>query len=129
MVVELANLPGDRIGRVFRRPGGMAYRSTNDTLRGAEGGQIKRAFASAVKAAKIDRHLTPHQCRHTRATWSYGLDRNLIRLRQDGGWRSTSQVERYTKLASEALRREIRAFWRLSTTNPEQAAAPVRESA
>jgi integrase len=31
---------------------------------------VRKSFASAAKAAGIDRHITPHICRHTAATWA-----------------------------------------------------------
>jgi integrase len=31
---------------------------------------VRKSFAAAVRAAKIDRHITPHICRHTAATWA-----------------------------------------------------------
>jgi integrase len=31
---------------------------------------VRKSFAAAVKAAGIDRHITPHICRHTAATWA-----------------------------------------------------------
>jgi integrase len=113
-IAALDALP-HRLGRVFRRQDGQPYRSTN-TVRGAEGGQIDRAFAAALKAAGIDRHLTPHHLRHTWATWSYALDRDLVRLQQDGGWRTITMVARYTKLAPAGLLPEIQAFWGLPVT-------------
>lgn len=31
---------------------------------------VRKSFASAATAAEIDRHITPHICRHTAATWA-----------------------------------------------------------
>ena len=31
---------------------------------------VRKSFASAARAAGIDRHITPHICRHTAATWA-----------------------------------------------------------
>jgi len=31
---------------------------------------VRKSFASAVRSAGIDRHITPHICRHTAATWA-----------------------------------------------------------
>lgn len=31
---------------------------------------VRKSFASSAKAAGIDRHITPHICRHTAATWA-----------------------------------------------------------
>ena len=113
-VAALANIKGERKGRVFRRPDGDPYRSTNDTKAGASGGQIKRAFATALKNAKIGRRLTPHHCRHTWATWHYLVHRDPFRLRDDGGWHSSMMVERYAKLAPLSMRAEAMAFWGLA---------------
>ncbi len=125
-MIALANIPlpkaargqpkiTTRSGAVFLNRFGQPYRRTNDTARGAEGGQIKRAFAAAVSGAGIERHLTPHHCRHTWASWHYALYRDPIRLREDGGWRTLSQVERYAKLTPPGMGTEIEAFLGTST--------------
>jgi integrase len=31
---------------------------------------VRKSFAAAVRAAGIERHVTPHICRHTAATWA-----------------------------------------------------------
>ena len=31
---------------------------------------VRKSFAAAARAAGIDRHITPHICRHTAATWA-----------------------------------------------------------
>jgi integrase len=31
---------------------------------------VRKSFAAAVRASDIDRHITPHICRHTAATWA-----------------------------------------------------------
>ncbi len=31
---------------------------------------VRKSFAAAARSAKIDRHITPHICRHTAATWA-----------------------------------------------------------
>ena len=111
MVAAFAAIQGEREGRVFRKPGGDPYRSTNDTNRGAEGGQIKRVFASAVRAAGVTKHLTPHHCRHSWATWHYAVHRDPMLLRDEGGWRTISQVERYAKIAPANMKDEVLAFW------------------
>ena len=116
----LANLPGDRVGRVFRRPDGEAYRSTNDTKAGASGGQIKRAFTTALKNASLGRRLAPHHCRHSWATWHYCLNRDPYRLRDDGGWRSVTMTERYAKVAPPTMQPEVLAFLGLSATESVQ---------
>ena len=110
-MVALANLSGDRRGNVFRRPDGERYRATDDTDAGASGGQIKRSWATSLKDAGITRHVTPHHMRHSWATWHYCLYRDLLKLREEGGWRTVKMVERYAKLAPETMRHEIEVFW------------------
>lgn len=117
-VAALANLPGERTGRVFLAPDGnpvhakrmVPYRLSGDNRFGSGGGQIKRAWATAMKTAGIARHLTPHHARHTWASWSYCVHKDLVRLRIDGGWRTTSQCERYTKLVPDGMRADVVAF-------------------
>jgi integrase len=38
---------------------------------------VRKSFATAVKAAGIDRHITPHILRHTAATWAMQRGANL----------------------------------------------------
>jgi integrase len=118
-IVALSKLT-HRTGRVFLAPVGNPsaktkrwepYRLSGDNKFGSGGGQIKRSWATALKTAGITRHLTPHHARHTWATWAYCTHKDLIRLRQDGGWKTTSQCERYAKLAPDGMRAEIEAFW------------------
>ena len=110
-----------REGHVFRTRIGHPYLTRNRLA----GGQIKTGWAYALKRAKITREVTPHGCRHTWATWHYCMHRDLLLLRQDGGWRDTSQCERYAKLAPAGMAAEIEA-WRspkpeLTQTAPEGA--------
>jgi integrase len=115
-VAVLGCLPG-REGAVFRNRRGAPYRATNDSATTAYGGQIKTAFASALKAAGIGRHLTPHHCRHSFATWHYSAHRDLMRLRDDGGWSTISQVERYAKLAPARIAGQVATFMGIGTTS------------
>lgn len=102
---------GKRIGAVFLTPKGKPYRRTNDARRGAYGNQIKRAFAACVTGAGLGRHVTPHVCRHSWATWHYAVYRDPFRLQDEGGWREVKMVRRYTKLAPAAMTPAIAAFW------------------
>jgi integrase len=108
-VAALASMP-HKTGRVFRDRSGRDYRDTNDAER-SYGGQIKTAWATAMRSAGIARDLTPHHTRHSFATWHYAVHQNPIRLREDGGWSSISQVERYAKLAPDGMKDDIDAFW------------------
>jgi integrase len=90
--VVLANLP-HREGEVFRRPDGMPYARLreNDT---SGGDRIKKAFAGACERAGIQ-DFTPHDCRHTWATWHYVKNRDLLALQRLGGWKTLAMVTRY----------------------------------
>ena len=116
VVAALANLPGPRRGPVFRRPDGEAYVDR----RGQYGGQIKTAFAGAVRRAGLNPAITPHILRHTWATWHYALHRDPIRLKQEGGWSSLTLVERYAKLMPRAYEPAIQQFWHLSGIEAEK---------
>jgi len=120
-VAALANLSG-REGRVFRRHDGEPFRRTSESKDGKwfGGGQVKHSFATAVEKAGIKRHISPHICRHTWATWHYGVHKDLLKLRDDGGWATTAMVERYTKLCPASMVPEILAFWGLPATEVVQ---------
>jgi integrase len=125
-----------RVGRVFRpvrsrtpygaksgKQIGTSYYNTGRT----GGGQIKNAWATACKKAGFAGHdrvwipkgsdkpktkfvpdLTPHCLRHTFATWHYCLHRDLIRLKDDGGWRTITMVARYAKKMPDIYKEEIK---------------------
>ena len=103
VIAELANLP-DRGGTVFRRPDGRAYKRKVDG-----GGQIKTAFKGACRRAGIE-NFTPHDCRHTWATWHYAANRNLAALMELGGWKSEAMVMRYAHVNTDHLRASIEAL-------------------
>ena len=101
-VTALANLP-HREGAVFRRHYGFTnWKGETRALAdgyadrgGAGGGQIKTAWKTMLKKAGVD-DFTPHDCRHTWATWHYAANRDIRSLMELGGWKSLSMVERYT---------------------------------
>jgi integrase len=88
VVAELANLK-NRAGAVFRRPDGLPYEVKKDG-----GGQIKTAFNGACRRAGIT-DFSPHDCRHTWATWHYAANRDLLALKSLGGWKTEKMVFRY----------------------------------
>ena len=104
VVGALANLP-HRDGMVFRRPDGEPY-----TEKDGEGGQIKRAWAGAIRRAGLDRGFTPHSCRHTWASWHYALHKDPLRLMEEGGWSSLDLVRRYAHLTPAGHEAAIRRF-------------------
>lgn len=127
-----------RVGRVFRPVRcKSAYGSKSSKQIGATyydtgrtgGGQIKTAWATACKNAGLPGHyrvwipkgkdkektkfvpdLTPHCLRHTFATWHYCLHKDLLRLKDDGGWRTITMVTRYAKKMPDAYRDEIKEW-------------------
>lgn len=125
VVVALAGIEA-RDGRVFRRPDGEPY-ADRERL---GGGQIKVAWGTACRAAgwpgvekvyerkdrpgktyrRFDADQTPHVTRHTWATWHYAVHRDLIMLRTEGDWSTTSLVERYAHLAPRGVVPAIKAF-------------------
>lgn len=131
-LAALAALP-HRDGRVFRparhngRALGEAYRDTGR----AGGGQIKTGWATAcgraglpgrwVERPRPDRpgraatrfspELRPHDLRHTWASWHFAVHKDMLKLRDDGGWETIRMVERYSKRIGEGHREAILAFW------------------
>lgn len=106
LVAMLANLPC-RQGAVFRRPDGLPYSrpAPDDDWDTSAGSRIKTAFKGACRRAGIE-NFRPHDCRHTWATWHYEAHRDLIGLKEDGGWKSLSMVERYAHV-NRANRRHV----------------------
>jgi integrase len=117
VVTELAELfPRD--GRVFRRADGQPYADR----RREEGGHIKKAWKGAIRRAGLDTELTPHDCRHTFASWHYALNRDLLALKVEGGWSSVTLVERYAHLLPAGHESAIRQFlgWHQAGTGRDQ---------
>jgi integrase len=112
----LAALP-HRTGHVFRTrgrtlPGGAHRPGTAYADKPQQGGgQIKTAWATALKRAGLTRRLTPHTCRHTWATWHATIHRDPLLLRHEGGWSSLAMVQRYAHLAPRTMAAEMEA-WR-----------------
>ena len=93
-------------GTVFRRKDGKPFRQGQ-----ASGGQIDKVFARAKDAAGIEKHVTPHTCRHTWATWFYAQTKDVRRMQDEGGWRS-GEWQRYTKIGTPGLGRDAqKAGW------------------
>ncbi len=118
VLIELANLPHCE-GAVFRRPDGQPYARKADG-----GGQIKTAFKGACRRAGIS-DFTPHDCRHTWASWFYAETRDLVALMNLGGWKSEKMVMRYTHLNPDHLAAAIdRLPWE-NSGSPESESANV----
>jgi integrase len=93
LIAALANLP-HRDGCVFRRPDGLPYERPKRLDDPSAHGAIRRAFANARRRAGL-KHVTPHDLRHTWATWHYAANRDLTALMQLGGWKTVAMVMRY----------------------------------
>jgi integrase len=93
-----------REGEVFRRPDRQSYERKNEG-----GGQIKTAFKGACRRAQIE-NFSPHDCRHTWATWHYAANRDLPALMKLGGWKSEKMVLRYTHVNVAHLAQSIAAL-------------------
>jgi integrase len=115
VVGALANLP-HREGPVFRRSGrrrrdGQITWTAPYTDRGRRyGGQIKTGWQVALRDAGLNPELTPHDLRHTWASWHYALHRDAIRLQAEGGWSSITLVTRYAHLLPAGHETAIQTF-------------------
>ena len=128
-VLLLANLPGEKVeiapgevtyikrGAVFRTDDGSPYADTGRQF----GGQIKTGFRTARVRAQL-RDLSPHDLRHTWATWFYALTKDPLLLKAEGGWATLAMVERYAHLMPSALAGEIRSVW--GASHPRIGALP-----
>jgi integrase len=102
-IVALAGL-GHREGPVFRwqttpdRQGKVKAERLYADRERQYGGQIKRGWQGAIRRAELDPALTPHDLRHTWASWYYAVNRDLLGLKMAGGWSSVALVERYAHL-------------------------------
>ncbi len=68
--------------RIHFPPAGSQRRTV---LGRREGRQIKTAWRGG-RRAKLAPELTPHDLRHTWASWHYALNRDLLLLKVEGGW-------------------------------------------
>jgi integrase len=103
VVAGLSDL-NDREGTVFRRADGRPYKK-----RAGGGGQVKTGFKGACRRAKIE-DFSPHDCRHTWATWHYKANRDLGALMRLGGWKSERMVLRYAHVDVGELKTTINAL-------------------
>ena len=72
---------------------------------------------------RLDPELTPHDLRHTWASWHYALNRDLLALKIEGGWSSVALVERYAHLLPAVQEPAIRQFlgWHCVDTDRAEA--------
>jgi integrase len=109
-VVNELRMLRHREGPVFRTQKGRPYAEKE-----SGGGQIKTAFRGACRRAGIT-DFSPHDCRHTWATWHYAANRDLIALMKLGGWKSERMVLRYAHVNVSQLAPSINAGLRAWST-------------
>ncbi|MDP3370958.1 MAG: tyrosine-type recombinase/integrase, partial [Brevundimonas sp.] len=88
-----------------RTPLGAGYEVREDG-----GGQVKTAWRGMLKRAGLT-NFTPHDCRHTWATWHYRENRDLTALMKLGGWKSVAMVMRYAHVNTSELAGSIATIW------------------
>jgi len=139
VLIALRTIPFicERTGPVFRsaprydRAGALVRLGEGYWLNGGKGGggQIKTAWATACRLAGLPGvwrvwtpkgvtkpkrqfvpELTPHDCRHTWASWHALIHRDPFMLKRDGGWASLAMVENYAHMIPEAYRDEAIAW-------------------
>jgi integrase len=109
VVASLANLK-HRAGEVFRRPDGKPYERPGKWADDhSAGARISTAFCGACRRAGIT-DFSPHDCRHTWATWHYQANRDLGALQRLGGWKSVRMVLRYAHVNVAELNHTINAL-------------------
>lgn len=114
-VAALANLPWGRDGFVFRRPAGKIKKAGRvwlpyESRDGKGGGQVKTAWSGMCKRAGVA-DFTPHDCRHTWATWHYIANRDVGALMRLGGWKTPAMVFRYTHVNAADLAPSQARLW------------------
>ncbi|MBS7811168.1 tyrosine-type recombinase/integrase [Roseococcus sp. XZZS9] len=124
-VAMLAALP-HREGRVFRRVDREPYRASDNG-----GGQLRTPWATTCQRAGVGGRwqewkvagrpkrrwipeIGPHALRHTWASWHHVIHKDLLRLRDDGGWASVGQVECYAHSLPGHHAASIRQIWGLT---------------
>lgn len=116
-VAALANMP-HRTGAVFRRHYGNEKLAPNKRAigdpyvhrGGVGGGQVKTAWAGMLKRSGIS-DFTPHDCRHTWATWHYRANKDIAQLMELGGWKTAQMVMRYAHVNTSHLAGSIGRLW------------------
>lgn len=140
-IVEALERVPQREGMVFRRDDGEPY-----AARDGDGGQIKTAFRAACRRAGMGEWglvvsdagpgrrwlpaVTPHDLRHSWASWHYAVHRDPLALRIEGGWSTISMVERYAHRAPAELAAAALAFWKhtRSTHDSDRPGAPMKSA-
>lgn len=120
----LSTLPNiGQKGPLFLRYDGRPYEA-----RKARGYRL-RFWERAVAEIGLDpATFTPHTARHSWATWHYSQNRDVLRLKMEGGWRS-GEWERYVKLAAPGIGRAAIAAGFDFRQESDQNAGAIAENA
>jgi integrase len=97
-----------RSGCIFLTDQKKPYRARTEDDTSA-GSRISSGFGGACRRSGIE-NFSPHDCRHTWATWHYQANHDLTALRALGGWRSTEMVMRYAHTNVSEHARSINAL-------------------
>lgn len=139
-VAVLAAIPA-RAGRVFLRDDGGVYRDTGRQEGGQIKSAWRTACRKAglpghwVEAERR-RHVhwrtkagnrrgtpttkltriwvpdhSPHDCRHSWASWFYSLSKDPLLLKDEGGWREMGMIERYAHLMPSDMVADVALVW------------------
>lgn len=97
-IAALTTLPNlGQPGPLFLRYDGRPYET-----RESRGYKFK-FWDRAMTEIGLDPHrYTPHVARHSWATWHYSQNKDVVRLKAEGGWES-NEWQRYVKLANPAI--------------------------
>ncbi len=129
-VAALAGLK-HRKGHVFLRRDCEPYRDSE-----TGGGQLRTPWATTCQRAGVPGRwqewsvagkpkrrwvpeVGPHGMRHTWASYHHAIWRDLLKLRDDGGWASVAQVECYAHVIPSGQEAAIRRLWGLAPERQE----------
>lgn len=93
--------------------------------------RLKRTGEIRVKVYTVRKRvfcpaLTPHDLRHSWATWFYALTKDLLLLKDEGGWDTTRMVERYAHLMPSELVGDVALVW--GASHPRIGLLPATKS-
>jgi integrase len=111
LLAALANLPNRaERGPVFLKPDGQPYARNRTKSGHYYGGRTKKAWRGARDRAGISPEYVLHSTRHTWASWHFALYRDLLKLRDDGGWASEKPLSVYTHRMFRGHEQEVCNF-------------------
>jgi integrase len=96
-------------GPVFLTNRGLPYADKGRL----SGGQIGTGWAHAWRRAGLRpaARCGPHIARHSWASWDHCVHKDLIGLRERGGWETVAMCERYAHLMPDEYRADVLAWW------------------